>query len=195
MQQKVFNVLTELELRDEKERLQGLPGDQRLQAMAPEAAKFLYITALAAKARHIVEIGTSRGYSTIWLALAAQKNGGHVTTCEVDPARAEEAKGYFERAGLSDYITLLVGDARETLRGQSGPVDLLFLDAAKGQYETYFDVVYKRLGVGSLIIADNVTSHHNELADYVSYAQNHPHLESVTAPVARGLEITVKTAG
>lgn len=194
MQQQVFNILTELEMRDEKERMQGLPGEQRLQALHPDAARFLYVTALAAKARNIVEVGTSRGYSTLWLALVAQKTGGKVLTCEIDPARAEEAKTYFEKAGLSDYIEVLVGDARHTLRDRDEPVDLLFLDADKGQYETYFDVVYKRLGVGSLVIADNVTSHADELLDYISYVQNHPNLESVTVPVGRGLELTVKTA-
>lgn len=193
MQQQVFNTLTELEMRDAKERRQGLPGDQRIQALHPDAAKFLYIIALGSKAKTIIEVGTSRGYSTIWLALAAQANGGHVTTCEIDAAHAEEAQSYLNKAGLSDLVTIAVGDAREILRGQQEPVDLLFIDANKGQYETYFDVVYKRLGVGSVIIADNATSHADELLDYIMYVQNHPNLESATLPVGRGLEVSVKT--
>ena len=68
----------------------------------------------------------------------------------------------------------------------------MFIDGTKSQYETYFDVVYKQLGVGATIVADNVISHEDELADYVTYVQNHPNLESVTASVGRGLEITVK---
>jgi predicted O-methyltransferase YrrM len=181
-------------MRDEKERRQGLPGSQRIQALHPDSAKFLYLTAMGLKAKNIVEIGTNRGYSTIWLALVAEKYGGNVITCEIDPARAEEAQGYFEKAGLSQYIKILVGDARQTLRNQTGPVDLLFIDAAKAQYETYFDIVYKRLGMGNMIIADNAISHDDELLDYITYVQNHPNLESITVPIGRGLEMSVKTS-
>ncbi len=194
MQQQVFNTLTELEMRDAQERQQGLPGSQRIQALHPDSAKFLYITALGSKAKNIIEVGAGRGYSTIWLALAAQAGGGHVTTCELDPARAEEAQLYLNKAGLTDYVTILVGDARETLRAQQNPVDLLFIDANKDQYETCFDVVYKRLGVGSVIVADNATSHADELLDYIMYVQNHPHLESATILIGRGLEVSVKTS-
>ncbi len=192
MDQAVFNTLTELEMRDEKERVQNLPGSQRIQALHPDSAKLLYITALGAHAKNIVEVGTNRGYSTIWLALVAQKYGGKVVTCELEPVKANEARQYFEKAGVSEYIEILVGDARETLRGQTEPVDLLFIDAAKGQYETYFDVVYKRLRPGSIVVADNAISHGDDLLDYIMYMQNHPNLESVTVPIGRGLEISVK---
>lgn len=193
MEPAVFNTLTELEMRDERERMQNAPAGERILALNPEAAKLLYITALSAHAKNIVEVGTNRGYSTIWLALVARQYGGKVTTCEIDPARAEEARGYFEKAGLSDYIDILVGDARETLRSFSEPVDLLFIDAVKDHYETYFDVIYKQLGVGSLVIADNAVSHSDELLDYIMYVQNHPNLESITVPLGSGLEISVKT--
>ena len=195
MNQAVFDVLSALEMRDEKERLQNLPGEQRIRALHPDAARFLYITALAAKAKNIVEVGTSRGYSTIWLALVAQKNGGKVITCEINPNHAAEAQANFEKAGLSDVIEIIVGDARDTLRSQTGSVDLLFMDAEKEQYETYFDVVYKRIAVGGLCIADNALSHADDLLDYISYVQNHPNLESVTVPIGRGLEMTVKVSG
>ena len=195
MNQAVFDVLSALEMRDEKERLQNLPGEQRIRALHPDAARFLYITALAAKAKNVVEVGTSRGYSTIWLALAAQKRGGKVITCEINPSHAEEARANFEKAGLADVIEIIVGDARDTLRSQTGTVDLFFMDAEKEQYETYFDVVYKRIGVGGLFIADNALSHADDLLDYISYVQNLPSLESVTVPVGKGLEVTVKVSG
>lgn len=194
MDQAVFNVLTQLEMQDEKERMQGLPGSRRIQALHFDAAKLLYITAMGAKAKNIVEVGTNRGYSTIWLAAAAKALGGKVVTCEIDPVKAAEARTHFEQAGLSDVIEILVGDARETLRQQTGPVDLLFIDGVKGQYETYFDVVYKRMGIGGMVIADNAVSHGDELLDYITYVQNHPNLESTTVDIGRGLEISVKTA-
>ncbi len=192
MEQAVFNVLSDLEMRDERERMQNLPVEERILALNPDAAKLLYINGLSANAKNIVEVGTNRGYSTLWLALIARKTGGKVITCEINPAKATEARTYFEKAGVSGYIEILVGDARETLRNLTEPVDLFFIDAVKGQYETYFDVMYKQLHIGSLVIADNAISHGDALLDYIMYVQNHPNLESITVPIGSGLEITVK---
>jgi caffeoyl-CoA O-methyltransferase len=192
MEQELFDVLTALEMRDQQERAQGLPREQRIRAAHPDSAKLLAMLAVSNKAKNIVEIGTSMGYTTLWLAYAASITGGKVVTCEIDPARADEARANLEKANMADYVEVLTGDARELLRHQEEPVDLIFIDGEKEQYETYFDVVYKRLGVGSMIAADNVVSHENILSDYVTYVQNHPNLESVTVPVGRGLEITVK---
>ncbi|MFQ5612462.1 MAG: O-methyltransferase [Anaerolineae bacterium] len=188
----VFEVITELEMRDEGERRRELPPEQRILAVHPDAARLLHILAVGAKARSIVEIGTGHGYATLWLAMAARKYGGKVLTCEIDPTKAGEARRNFARAGLDGSIELLVGDARELLRGRDTPVDFVFIDAAKDQYEMYFDVLYKQTGLGSMIVADNVVSHEDELADYVTYVQNHPNLESATVPIGRGLEISVK---
>ena len=130
----------------------------------------------------------------MWLAYAASLIGGKVIACEIDSAKAAEAQATIEKAELAGYVELLIGDARETLRHRDEPVDFLFIDADFGQYETYFDVVYKRMGVGSTIVADDVVASENELADYTTYVQNHPSLESVTLPLSHGLEFTVKTA-
>jgi predicted O-methyltransferase YrrM len=192
VEQELFDMLTELEMQDEKERRQGLPASERIRAMDPEAAKLLLILATSAKAQRLVEVGSGVGYSTLWLAYAASITGGKVVTCEIEPAKAARAQANLDRAGLAGYVDILVGDARELLRQRTETVDFVFIDGAKGQYETYFDVVYKNMGVGALIVADNVVSHENELADYVTYVQNHPNLESVTVAVGRGLEISVK---
>jgi predicted O-methyltransferase YrrM len=193
MKQELFDVLTALEMQDQQERAQSLPREQRIKALHPDSAKLLAILAISNKAQNIVEIGTSAGYSTLWLAYAASITGGKVVTIEIDPVRADETRAHLEKANMADYVEVLVGDARELLRHRQAPVDLVFIDGEKEQYETYFDVVYKRLGVGSMVMADNVVSHEDELLDYVTYVQNHPNLESVTVPIGRGLEITVKT--
>ena len=192
MDQALFNLLTELEMQDQKERMQGLPPEARIRAMDPDAAKFLSILAIANKAQTIVEVGTGVGYSTLWLAYAASLTGGKVITCEIDPAKVERARANLERAGVADLVELLTGDAREVLRQRDEPVDFLFIDGEKDQYETYFDVVYKQLGVGGTIVADNTVSHEDQLADYVTYVQNHPNLESASVPLARGMEVSVK---
>jgi predicted O-methyltransferase YrrM len=194
MEQELFDTLSELEMRDERERLAGRPASQQIQILDPAAAKFAAITAIAHKAKIIVEVGSGVGYSTLWLAYAASVTGGKVVACELDPARADETRANLQKAGLASRVEVLTGDARELLRQRSEPVDLLFIDGASGQYETYFDVVYKRMGVGSMVIADDVVDNENELSDYVTYVQNHPNLESVTVPLGRGLEVTVKVA-
>lgn len=194
MEQELFDVLTELETCDQQERAQNLPNEKRIKALHPDAAKLLSMLAISNKAKNMVEIGASAGYSTLWLAYAASITGGKVVTCEIDPVRADETRVNLEKANMADYVEVLVGDARELLRHREEPVDLVFIDGEKDQYETYFDVVYKRLGVGSIVVADNVVSHEDELLDYVTYVQNHPNLESVTVPIGWGLEITVKIA-
>jgi predicted O-methyltransferase YrrM len=117
---------------------------------------------------------------------------GKVVTCDTNLERLAAARDNFAEAGLADVIEILEGDARETLRGRTEPVDLLFIDTTKSYYETYFDIVYQRLVKGGLVIADNAVSHQDELEDYVSYVENHPNLESVMVPIGRGLEISVK---
>lgn len=193
MEQELFDTLTALEMQDQQERAKDLPREERLRALHPDSAKLLFNLAVSNKSKNIVEIGTRAGYSTLWLAYAASLVGGKVITCEIDPAYAEQAAANLSRANLSDYVEILVGDARELLRGRDGSIDFVFIDAEKSQYESYIDAVYKQLGVGSMVVADNAISHDDELLDYIMYVQNHPNLESVTVPIGKGLEITVKT--
>jgi len=194
MEPEVIDVIARLEMRDEAERAKGLPGSERIQALHPDSGRFLYVLALAKEAKSIVEIGTSHGYSTLWLAAAAKAKGGKVVTCDTNPERIAAARQNFADAGLADVIEILEGDARDTLRGRTEAVDLLFIDSDKSYYETFFDVVYQRLVGGGLVVADNVLTHQDELEDYIAYVENHPNLESVRVPIGRGLEISVKLA-
>jgi predicted O-methyltransferase YrrM len=194
MESEVIEVMARLEMRDERERAQKLPGSERIQALHPDAGQFVYVLALAMGAKSIVEVGTSHGYSTLWLAAAAKVNGGRVVTHDSNLKRIAAARKNFADAGLADVIEIVEGDARETLRERTEPVDLLFIDAEKSYYETFFDAVYQRLVKGSVVVADNAISHQDELEDYISYVENHPNLESSLVPIGRGLEISVKLA-
>jgi caffeoyl-CoA O-methyltransferase len=194
MEQELFDTLSELEIQDQQERAKNLPREQRLRALHPESAKLLFNLAVANKAQTIVEVGTRAGYSTLWLAYAASITGGRVLTCEIDPVYAEQARANLVKANMSNHVEILLGDAREHLRGRNEPIDFVFFDAEKSQYESYIDAVYKQLGVGSMVVADNAVSHDDELLDYINYVQNHPNLESVTVPIGKGFEITVKIA-
>lgn len=190
MEQAIIDVMAEIEMRNEREKLRGIADG--IDTLDPDSAKLLYIIAVGAKAKNIVEVGTGIGYATLWLAAAAKIFGGKVVTCEIDDAKMAEARSNFEKAGLADAIEILAGDARSTLREQDGPVDLLFIDGESGQYETYFDVVYKRLETGSLVIAANVVENAFELDDYMTYVQNHPNLDSQTIRIGDGLEVSVR---
>ncbi len=190
MEQALFNTLSSLEMQAEKERLQG----ETAIILDPDAAKLVSILAVSNKAKTIVEVGSGRGYATLWLAYAASLTGGRVITCEIDPARVEETRNNLEQAGQAARVEILNGDAREVLRHRDEAVDFLFIDGENSQYETYFDVVYKQMGVGAMIIASGVVANEGELADYITYVQNHPSLESVSVPVGDGLEVSVKTA-
>lgn len=192
MEQELFDVLSNLEMKAETERMRGISGPSALDALDPDAAKFVSMVAVSKQAKVIYEVGTGVGYSTLWLVYAASATGGKVVTCEIDPDKAAQARTNIEQAGMANYVEIVVGDAREALRHRDEPVDLLFIDADFGQYETYFDVVYKQMGLGSTIIADDVVESNDDLADYTTYVQNHPNLESVTLPVGNGLEFTVK---
>lgn len=192
MEPEVLDVMARLEMRDQEERASGLPGSERIQALHPDSGRFLYVLALAKGVKSIVEVGTSHGYSTLWLASAAKVNGGKVVTCDMNVERLGAARANFAEADLADVIEILEGDARETLRGRNEPVDMLLIDTDKSYYETFFDIVYQRLVKGGLVIGDNVVSHQDELEDYVSYVENHPNLESAMVPIGRGLEISVK---
>jgi caffeoyl-CoA O-methyltransferase len=194
MDSEVIEVMARLEMRDERERAQKLPGSGRIQALHPDSGRFVYVLALAKGARSIVEVGTSHGYSTLWLAAAAKANGGKVVTHDSNPERIAAARKNFADAGLADVIEIVEGDARETLRDRTEPVDLLFIDAEKSYYETFFDVVYQRLVKGGVVVADNAISHQDELEDYTAYVENHPNLESLLVPIGRGLEVSVKLA-
>jgi predicted O-methyltransferase YrrM len=180
MEQELFDVLSELEMK-------------AWTGIVPyEAAKMASILAVSNKARIIVEVGSGIGYATLWLAYAASLTGGQVVTCELDPAKAEQTRANLDQAGMAAYVEILSGDARDTLRQREEAVDFLFLDGENSQYETYFDVVYKQMGVGALIVASGVVADEDELADYTTYVQNHPNLESVTVPIGDGLEVSAK---
>ena len=194
MDSKVIEVLTRLEKRDQEERARGLPGSQRIQSIHPDSARLLYLLALTKGAKSIVEVGMSHGYSTLWLASAARINGGKVVTHDINPERIAAARQNFDEAGLADWIEIVEGDARQMLRGRTEPVDLLFIDSEKSYYRAFFDAVYPRLVKGGLVVADNALSHPDQLAEYITYLQNHPDLASATIPTGRGLEVTVRLA-
>lgn len=195
LEDRVVAVLRDLEERDRRDRRDGTPRRRRLRQIPHDVGRFLHTLVLATGARTIVEIGTSAGYSTIWLALAARGNGGGVTTFEVDPEKVALARRTFEDAGLADVIELRHADAVDGLDVSDGSVDLAFLDADKDVYEPLLDPVVRALRPAGLLVADNLVSHAAELEGFERAALEHPALSGVVVPIGRGELVAVKTPG
>lgn len=165
---------------------------RRMLNITPDTGRLLWILARAARAARILEIGTSNAYSTIWLADAARAAGGRVTTLERDADKVRLARENLERAGLAGWVDIREGPAAETLAGLAGPFDLAFLDADRSSYRSYLELVVPKLAPGALLVADNVVSHRAELEDYLGRVKSHPGLFSVTVPVGKGEEVSLR---
>jgi len=168
--------------------------DQRMLAVGPDTALFLNTLARARRARLAIEVGGSMGYSTIWLGEALKATGGRLVSLEIVPAKIEILRRRIKQAGLTATIEVKPGDALELLRGLRGPFDLVLIDAWKDDYPLYFDLVFPRLAVGGLIVADNITHPPPgpEIDAYVEKARSHPNARSQLIPIGSGLELTVK---
>jgi predicted O-methyltransferase YrrM len=188
---RVRAVLARLEREDADERAQGVPRERRSRAVARTTGQFLFALVAPQTGCEVLELGGSRGYSSIWLAAAVRLLGGRLLSLESDPVKASEWRRNVAEAGLTDWAELVEGDAFETLPAIDDVFDVCFVDAEKDDYERLFELARARLEVGGLVVADNVLSHADTLAAYSRARQSDPRLESVTLPLDRGLELTV----
>jgi caffeoyl-CoA O-methyltransferase len=191
LDERVRAVLERLEREDAEERERGVAREQRARAVAPTTGRFLFALVAPQNACEVLEIGGSRGYSSIWLAAGARMLGGSVLSLEHDPAKCEAWRRNVAAAGLDDWAELVEGDAFETLPTIEDVFDLVFLDAEKEDYERLFELTRGKLEPGGLVVADNVLSHEETLGAYSRARQDDPALESVTVPLDRGLEVSV----
>jgi len=187
---RVRSVLARLEAEDADERARGVPREQRARQVARTTGQFLFAYVASQTDCEVLEIGGSRGYSTIWLAAGVRHLGGRVLSLESDPAKAEAWRANVEEAGVADWAELVAGDAFETLPRIADIFDVVFLDAEKEQYEPLFLQARAKVEPGAVVIADNVLSHVDTLGAYSEVRQADPTLESVTVPLDRGLELS-----
>ncbi|MEA2735932.1 MAG: hypothetical protein QOE14_2383 [Humisphaera sp.] len=152
----------------------------------------LHHIALATRAKTIVEIGTSYGFSGLFWSMALQQTGGHLHTIDKDPKKVESAKQTFARAGVSGTVTNYLGDAREILRNMPGEIDIAFIDADKPSTQAYFDLLWPKIRAGGAIIVDNATTHRKDLADFVYGVRNRPDARSTEVAVGNGIEWIIK---
>ena len=187
---RVRAVLARLEAEDADERARGLPSAVRSRQVARSTGQFLFSFVAPQTDCEVLELGGSRGYSTIWLAAGVRYLGGRVLSLEADPAKVEAWRVNVEEAGLDEVAELVPGDAFETLPQVDDVFDVVFLDAEKEQYESLFELARPKLEPGAVVIADNVLSHEDVLGAYSRARQADSTLESVTVPLDRGLEIS-----
>jgi predicted O-methyltransferase YrrM len=160
-----------------------------------DTAELLAVLVLATRAKTILELGTSNGYSTIWLADAAEQCGGRVTSIDVDPERTAVAGANLARAGLD--AELRSGDAAQALReATDGAWDLIFLDAERPAYADYWPDLLRGLrAAGGLLAVDNVLSHAHELIEFTALAEGEPSVSSCVVPCGAGLRLVVRGLG
>jgi predicted O-methyltransferase YrrM len=186
---RVRAVLARMEAEDAADRDKDVPFGERSLAVGPDSGRLLFALVAPNAGCEVLEIGGSRGYSTIWLAAAARILGGRVVSLEEDPGKVEAWRTNVAAAGLEEWAEVVEGDAKQTLRELEDGFDLVFLDAWKDDYELLFRLAREKLDPGGVVVADNVTTS-STVEAYAKARQADPTLVSVTVPIGHGLELT-----
>jgi caffeoyl-CoA O-methyltransferase len=162
-------------------------------SVSEEDGRFMRVLVSSHGIRRALEIGGANGYSAIWIGLGLRETGGHLTTIEFDDGRAKSAAENIRRAGLTDVVTVVHGDAFREIPKIAGTFDFVFLDAWKPDYKRFFDIVYPRLDPGGLFLAHNVVNKASEMEPFLEAIQNHPGLfTSVVSPGSEGMSVSYK---
>jgi caffeoyl-CoA O-methyltransferase len=180
-----------LEERDGRDRNDGTAHLKRLRQVPPETGMLLGLLAASAPKGQMLEIGTSGGYSALWLSLASKERGGKLVTFELLPEKAQLARETFEKAQVGEQVELVHGDARAHLENYE-EIAFCFLDAEKEMYPEFYDLVVPSLVDGGLLIADNVISHQDDLEKFVEKARKDKSVDAAVLPVGKGLLVCVK---
>lgn len=174
-----------LEEIDARDRQDGTPRSQRLRQITPETGRLLALLAASAPEGELVEIGTSAGYSTLWLTLAARIRGQTICTFELDPEKAQIARETFTLAEVESQVELRVEDARVGLKTLD-QIGFCFMDLDKEYYQACYDIVVPRLVRGGFLLADNAISHANELDSFLENVSGDTRVDSIVIPIGKG---------
>jgi caffeoyl-CoA O-methyltransferase len=162
-------------------------------AVSEEDGRFLRLLAVTSGATRALEIGAASGYSAIWMGLAMRETGGKLVTIEYDKVRAAQAAANIKKAGLSDVVQVISGDAFAEIPKVAGTFDFVFCDAWKRDYQKFFDMVFPRMDKGGLFLGHNVINKRDEMADFLKTIHTSPAvLTSIVAPSGEGMSITLK---
>jgi predicted O-methyltransferase YrrM len=182
---RVLERMRELEALDAHDRAAGRPRMERLRQIPPETGRFLALLLASAPRGEVIEIGTSGGYSALWLSLACRAVGRRMRTFELLEEKARIARETFARAGVQDVVELVVGDARAHLASLAD-VAFCFLDAEKDEYSECYDAVVPKLVPGALLVADNAISHAADLGATIDRALADDRVDALVVPIGKG---------
>jgi len=162
---------------------------RKLLNLEPETAAIVSILARSSRARRLLEIGTSNGYSTIWLASSVGPEGGHVVSIDRSRDKNRMAHDNLLEAGLLQYVDLRVGDATEVIKTLPGPFDFVFFDADRTSAPGQLALLLPKLAPQALVLADNALSHPDEIAGYLTMVKSLEQFQHVLIPVGKGLSV------
>ncbi len=174
-----------LEKIDAEDRVDGTPRMQRLRQIPPETGKFLLILAAGAPKGKFIEIGTSGGYSTLWIALVCMEKGNKVKTFEILEEKIKFAKETFRESKMTNYVELVEGDARGYLKKEKN-ISFCFLDAEKEVYDDCYDLIVPNMVKGGLLVADNAINHYETLKPMINKALSDERLDAMIVPIGNG---------
>ena len=177
--------MRELEQIDLRDRADGTPRMKRLRQIPSEVGRFIALLAAAAPDGRCIEIGTSAGYSTLWLTLAGRATNRKVTTFELLEEKAELARLTFDTAGVSDTVELICGDALDHLPNYKD-VAFCFLDAEKEVYERCYEEIVPRMVQGGILVADNAINHQATLRPMLDRALRDDRVDALIVPIGKG---------
>jgi len=162
-------------------------------AISEEDGRFLRLMIAEGNRKRVLEIGGASGYSAIWMAQGLRATGGRMVTIEYDPARAKELAENIRKAGFSDIVRVVAGDAFAEIPRLEGTFDFVFLDAWKRDYKKFLDLVYPRLDKGGLFTAHNVVNKKGEMGDFLDAIQRSPSLwTAIVSPAGEGISLSYK---
>ncbi|TAK12246.1 MAG: O-methyltransferase [Anaerolineae bacterium] len=182
----ILEQMAALEEQDAKDRIDGTPMHKRLRQIPAETGQLLALLAASAPSGLCIELGTSAGYSGLWLSLAMAQRGGKLVTFELLPEKAEMARKTFKKAKVEELIELVNGDARGHV-SQYDEIAFCFMDTEKEMYPDLYDLVVPRLLPGGLLLADNLTSHAEALAEFREKVRADSRVDSVLIPIGSGV--------
>ncbi len=191
----IRSILNELYEKSAQNDAQVHERSKKMLNLEPDTAQLLHILMLSTRRTHVLEIGTSNGYSTIWLAWAVATHGGQVISIDRDANKQVLADANLRHVGLRDVVDLRCGDATEIVSGLPGPFDCVFFDADRYSAPEQLALLVPKLTPDVFLLADNVISHPDEIAGYLKALESLPNFERLVLPIGKGLSLAYRYGG
>jgi caffeoyl-CoA O-methyltransferase len=186
MSDRIKKQMDDLEAIDSRDRQDGTPKAKRLRQVVPETGKFLALAAASTPPGQWIEIGTSGGYSGLWISLACRLRQQKLITFEISPEKVRLAEETFNAAGVKDFVDVIQGDAHRLVKSYA-EISFCFLDAEKEGYLEFYELVVPNMVPGGWFIADNITSHGDELKSFVEIVMDDQRVDALVLSHGKGL--------